>query len=370
MRLRATPFTVHKRVALTISRGSQAENPVVGVQIDHNGIQGWGEACPFAIAEPPQTLEDILTAIRELIPVMAAFTPWDRQAIEAEWQRLGIPSAVRAAVDMALHDWMGKKVGQPLWRLWGLDPKRAPVTTVTIGILPPEQAQERAQQWIEQVQPHAFKVKMGNPDGIRADQAMLIALQEILPSGSLITVDANGGWTLEESLHMCNWLAGQGVACVEQPLERGREQELVTLWHQSPIPILADESCLTNSDIPALVGHVHGINIKLMKSGGLSEAMRMIHTARAHGMQVMLGCYGNTSLANTAAAHLGSLVDYLDLDSQLNLLDDPFIGALPVEGRLMPSDLPGLGVRRRPEQAAQESNNGSANGSSTDGAES
>lgn len=363
MRLRATPFTVHKRVALAISRGSQTENPVVGVQIEQDGIRGWGEACPFAITEPPQTLEDILTGIQALSPALESFSPWQRQAIEAECQRLKIPSSVRAAVDIALYDWMGKRVGQPLWRLWGLDPLRSPVTTVTIGILSPEQAQQRAQQWIEAVQPQAFKIKMGNPEGIQADQAMLIALQEMLPSGAVLTVDANGGWTLEESLHMCNWLAGQGVACVEQPLERGREQELVTLWHQSPIPVLADESCLDNADIPALVGHVHGINIKLMKCGGLSEALRMIHTARAHGMQIMLGCYGNTSLANTAAAHLAPLVDFVDLDSQLNLEDDPFEGAVPIHGRLIPPDRPGLGVRRR-SQITPGSVNGSSHGSS------
>lgn len=358
MRLRAITFTVHKRIPLTISRGTYRENPIVGVQVEHEGIQGWGEACPFSIVDPPQTLTDLLSGIQALTPLVEDCTPWERQRLEEQWQGLGIPSAILAAVDMALYDWMGKRVKQPLWRLWGLDPGRCPLTTVTLGIATPEQAQARAQQWMEQVQARAFKLKLGHPEGIEADQDMVLAVQEVVPVGSLLTVDANGGWTLEESLHMCNWLAGQGVACIEQPLERGLEQQMTTLWHQSPIPILADESCLDSRDIRDLVGCVHGINIKLMKCGGLTEALRMIHTARAYGLHIMLGCYGNTALANTAAAHLGPLVDYLDLDSHLNLTDDPFEGAMMDEGRLVPSERYGLGVRRRPQSEA--------NGSSSD----
>ncbi|MEN9229637.1 MAG: enolase C-terminal domain-like protein, partial [Thermostichus sp. DG02_5_bins_236] len=165
-----------------------------------------------------------------------------------------------------------------------------------------------------------------------------------IPLGSLITVDANGAWTVEQTLSMSNWLAGQGVSYLEQPLDRGREAGLITLWHESKLPIFVDESCFDSRDIPGLVDRVHGINIKLMKCGGLREALRMIHTAKAHGLQVMLGCYSNTALGNTAAAHLAPLVDYLDLDSHLNLVDDPFCGALLEKGRLVPTDRPGLGV--------------------------
>jgi L-alanine-DL-glutamate epimerase-like enolase superfamily enzyme len=145
---------------------------------------------------------------------------------------------------------------------------------------------------------------------------------------------------------MCRRLASVGVKYVEQPLPRGEEDKLGELKARSPLPIFVDESCLTSGDIPQLADRVHGINIKLMKAGGLTEAMRMVHTARAYGLQVMFGCYSDSSLSNTAAAHLSPLADYLDLDSHLNLIDDPFTGALVQEGRVLPNDQPGLGVER------------------------
>jgi muconate cycloisomerase len=145
---------------------------------------------------------------------------------------------------------------------------------------------------------------------------------------------------------MCLWLAQLGIKYVEQPLPRGEEADLVKLKERSPVAIFVDESCFTSSDIPQLIDRVHGINIKLMKSGGLTEAIRMLHTAKACGLQVMFGCYSDSSLANTAAAQLSPLADYLDLDSHLNLLDDPFAGAIYQDGCLLPSDLPGLGVRK------------------------
>jgi L-alanine-DL-glutamate epimerase-like enolase superfamily enzyme len=347
MQLHIQTFTVHKRVPLTISRGTQTSTPVVWIQLEHEGLQGWGEACPFTVDEHPQTLEEIQVALQLLAGSLEGFTPWDRQAITALMLEREMPSAARAAVDMALHDWMGKALQVPLWKLWGLDRRYCPQTTVTIGISSPEQAQEQAQSWIERGEISAFKLKLGHPEGTPLDQAMVIAVQEVIPTGSLLTVDANGGWTLEEAVPMCNWLAGQGVALVEQPLEKGKEKQLMSLWHQAALPIFADESCFTSRDIPQLINRIHGINIKLMKSGGLTEALRMIHTARALGLQVMLGCYGHTALANAAAAQLGPLVDYLDLDSHLNLVDDPFIGPELQQGYLMPSDQPGLGVKSR-----------------------
>ena len=187
---------------------------------------------------------------------------------------------------------------------------------------------------------------MGNPDGIKADRAMLTAVREEAPVSELY-VDANGGWNLEEAIAMCDWLAAFGVKYIEQPLPRGKEKSLLTLKERSPLPIFVDESCLTSYDIPQLADCVDGINIKLMKAGGLTEVIRMVHTARACGLQVMFGCYSDSSLANTAAVHLSPLADYLDLDSHLNLIDDPFSGALVQEGRVLPNDLPGLGVERR-----------------------
>jgi L-alanine-DL-glutamate epimerase-like enolase superfamily enzyme len=286
-------------------------------------------------------------ALQEAAVVVESLSPWDRQRITAALNATAIPSAVLAGIDMALYDWMGKRLGVPLWQLWGLDLGQLPPTSVTIGISSPVAAQQRAADWMQLADIKAFKVKLGSPEGMAADQAMLMAIQSQIPLGSLLTVDANGGWDVETALSMCDWLAGQGVTYVEQPLAQGKEDQLYELWHQSPLPIFVDESCFTSADLPGLVGRVHGINIKLMKCGGLTEAVRMIHAARVHGLQVMLGCYGNTALANTAAAHLAPLVDYLDLDSHLNLIDDPFSGAVLHNGCLVPTAQPGLGVKLR-----------------------
>jgi L-Ala-D/L-Glu epimerase len=174
---------------------------------------------------------------------------------------------------------------------------------------------------------------------------MMLAVKDEMPTAKL-TVDANGGWNLADAIEMSHWLADLGVEYLEQPLAREDEAQLVQLKQASPLPIFADESCFTSQDILRLVDRVDGINIKLMKSGGLTEAMRMIHTARACGLKVMFGCYSDTVLANTAAAQLSPLADYLDLDSHLNLLDDPFTGAQLIDGCLIPGDLPGLGVKQ------------------------
>jgi muconate cycloisomerase len=190
----------------------------------------------------------------------------------------------------------------------------------------------------------AFKVKLGSPAGAEADRAMFAAVQAALPAGTRVSVDANGGWSLNTAIAMADWLAARGVDHLEQPLPRGREAELPALRASSALPIMVDESCRTSEELADLVGSIDGINIKLMKCGGLDGALRLIATARAHGLSILLGCYGNTALANTAAAQLGGLVDYLDLDSHLNLADDPFRGAELREGSLHLSTKPGFGV--------------------------
>ena len=191
-----------------------------------------------------------------------------------------------------------------------------------------------------------LKIKLGSTAGIEADKAMLLAVQEVAPVQELF-VDANGGWSLEDAVTMCDWLGELGVKYVEQPLPRGEENKLLELKMRSPLPIFVDESCMTSADIPILANSVAGINIKLMKAGGLSEALRMVHTAKAYGLQIMFGCYSDSTLANTAAVHLSPLADYLDLDSHLNLTDDPFSGAIMQQGRLQPNNKPGLGVEYR-----------------------
>lgn len=356
MRISVQSFTVHKQFPLTISRGTTAQTTNVWVQVEQDGIEGWGEASPFSIGSHRQTSSELLDALQKVAPALAAFSPWDRQQIEQLLLEMQVPSAARAGVDVALHDWLGKRVRSPLWQIWGLNRNSIAPTSVTIGISSPADARKRVRDWLSHFQTlpgnskvQFFKVKLGSPDGIEADRAMLMAVREEAPAPTL-SVDANGGWSLDDAVTMCNWLAQLGVKYVEQPLPpevgANHDSPLQELYKKSPLPIFVDESCFTSQDIPQLANRVHGINIKLMKCGGLSEAIRMVHAARACGLQVMFGCYSDSTLSNTAAAQLSPLGDYLDLDSHLNLIDDPFTGATVQEGSLVPNELPGLGVRK------------------------
>ncbi|HEY9696627.1 MAG TPA: dipeptide epimerase [Trichocoleus sp.] len=344
MQIQIETFTVHKRVPLTISRGTTAQTTNVWVKVREDDVEGWGEASPFSVGAVPQTTAAIVAQFQALIPQLELFTPFDRQPIEQLLSQMDLPSAVQTALDLALHDWLGKRIGLPLWQLWGLDRRRIVPTSVTIGISSPEAAKQRMLQWLEVIPAKAVKVKLGSPAGIVADQAMLQAVQSVAPRDAKFSIDANGGWSLKDAIEMSYWLADQGVTYIEQPLAAGQEADLPQLYRASPLPVFVDESCFTSRDILPLADRVHGINIKLMKSGGLSEAMRMVHTAKACGLQVMFGCYSDSALANTAAAHLSPLADHLDLDSHLNLKDDPFTGALIQEGCLIPGDRAGLGV--------------------------
>ncbi|MBD1910423.1 MULTISPECIES: dipeptide epimerase [unclassified Leptolyngbya] len=346
MHIRVEPFTVHKHVPLTISRGTTSETTNLWLILEHDGIEGWGEASPFSVRGEPQTTEAIAQSFQTFTPHLAGYSPYERQALEALMQQHRLPSAARNALDLALHDWLGKKAGLPLWKLWGLDRDRIVPTSVTIGINTPAAAQQRLVDWLAVVDARAIKIKLGSPAGVNADQAMFTAVLEKVPPGAKVSVDANGGWTLEEAIAMSHWLCDRGVTYLEQPLPVGQEDNLPQLYRESPLPLFADESCFDRADIPKLADCVHGINIKLMKSGGLSEALRMVHTAQTFGLHLMFGCYSDSTLSNTAAAHLGPFATHLDLDSHLNLKDDPFVGATLHEGRLIPGNLPGLGVVR------------------------
>jgi L-Ala-D/L-Glu epimerase len=351
MQIQVETFTVHKKFALTISRGTTADSTNVWVRVEHDGIEGWGEASPFSV-QAGQTVEtsnspaqQIVQQLQSIAPQLKSLSPFEQQRIEQQLTEMQIGSAARCGLDLALYDWLGKRVGLPLWQLWGFDRSRLVPTSATIGISSPEAARSRVRHWLELAPFRAIKVKLGSPAGIAADQAMLQAvLAEIAPD-TKVSIDANGGWSLKDALVMADWLAAQGVTYIEQPLSEQQYGDLLMLYQRSPLPIFVDESCFTSRDIPKLADRVHGINIKLMKSGGLSEALRMIHTAKAHGLQLMFGCYSDSALSNTAAAHLASCADHLDLDSHLNLIDDPFSGAELKDGYLVLTDRPGLGVQ-------------------------
>ncbi|ELR97011.1 dipeptide epimerase [Gloeocapsa sp. PCC 73106] len=334
MQISFDSFTVHKRFPLTISRGTTSQTTNFWIRIEAEGVEGWGEA---------SNCGDISEEVAEISPQLEIFQPWERQKISEFLAEVPISTSFKAALDVALYDWLGKKVGLPLWRLWGLDFSRIVPISVTIGINTPDIAQQRVQDWGKIIDIQLLKVKLGNPEGIAADQEMLLAIRKIVPQIPL-TVDANGGWSLSDAIAMCQWLAPLGVKYVEQPLAVGEESNLFQLRQASPLPIFVDESCNDSCDLLRLASDIDGVNLKLMKAGSLSEIMGMIQIARALDKQIMYGCYSDSSLANTAMSHLSPLADYLDLDSHLNLVDDPFVGAKVTAGKLLPPDSPGLGV--------------------------
>jgi L-Ala-D/L-Glu epimerase len=344
MKLTVETFTVRKKFALQISRGTSSESTNLWLRIQEDNLEGWGEAVPFSISQTQhRDTHQLLRELNQIIPKLESFHPLQRQEIEIALNNLQLSSSLRAAIDMALYDWLGKKANLPLWQLWGLNCDRIVPISVTIGINSPAGAIKRARAWAKTLDFKMLKVKLGNPEGIAVDKAMLQAIRAEYPEVRL-TVDANGGWNFDDAVSMSSWLAKLNVEYIEQPLAVGEEDKLARLTKLSPLPIFVDESCFTSADIPQLANSIAGVNLKIMKTGGLSETRRAIEIARVHGLKVMFGCYSDSSLANTAMSHLSPLADYLDLDSHLNLIDDPFKGANIVEGRLLPNHQAGLGV--------------------------
>lgn len=254
------------------------------------------------------------------------------------WQGQSKNYAAKAAIDIALHDLIGQMLGQPLWRLWGLSPERCTYTTYTIGIDTPEVVREKTREVEGRF--GRLKVKVGVP----GDRELIQAIRSV--SSLPLTVDANQGWTdKEHALREIEWLQTQGVIMVEQPLPKDDLEGLSRLTERSPLPIILDESVQGPADVLRLQGCCHGINIKLMKCGGLAEARKMIDIARLQGMQVMLGCMTETTCAVTAAAQLAPFADYLDLDGNLLIANDPFRGGMQVvEGKVTLQQEPGLGI--------------------------
>lgn len=342
-------YTVKKLVPLRFSQKVEVSDQIAIFRLSHEGVTGLGEVAPFRY----YGIDNSWAALEKWFPrlkLLEEFSPLQRVLIDNKLRKLGVPSAILAGIDIALHDWMGKSLGLPLCDLLGLQGMPYPDTSLTIGINDPSAAVARLNSWLELGPTRLWKIKLGSPDGLDADKSMFEALADsIQTTTTKVYVDVNGGWNQEQAFHMAEWLKPFGVLFLEQPLARGEETQLAELSETSALPIYADESCLHTDDIRGLVrgakAGCHGINIKLMKCGGIAEAIRMIVLAKHHNLKVMLGCFSNTILGNTAAAHISSLVDYVDLDSHLNLVNDPCTdGAVWSAGRLIPNGLPGLGV--------------------------
>lgn len=300
-----------------------------------DGITGRGEAAP--IVRYHENAESARQSVESVRGLFASADPRQFAKIEAEiFQRIDGQFASKAAIDIALMDWTGQKLGVPLYRYFGLDPADAPITTFSIGIDNPQTTRQKVK---EAAAFPVLKIKVG----LDTDEATIEAVRSVTKKP--LRVDANEGWkNREEAVRKINWLEKQGVEFIEQPMPASMIEE--TRWVRSRvhIPIIADEACLHPGDIPKLVNAFDGVNIKLMKSGGMLEAYRMIQIAKSLGMKTMLGCMIESSIGVTAAAHLSPMVDYADLDGNLLIANDPYIGVTVRQGKLIPPDRPGLGL--------------------------
>jgi L-alanine-DL-glutamate epimerase-like enolase superfamily enzyme len=321
-----------------IARGTRSAYHAVWVRVtDGDGAEGWGEANPSSFYG--ETADTVVAALGRLAPLIADADPFDLEGIDARLlASLKHNAAARAAVSVALHDLVGKRLGVPLWKLWGLDPAKAPLTSFTIGIDRPEVIRQKVQEAAEYP---ILKIKVGSGD----DETILRAVRDA--TDKPVRVDANCGWTAKQAIRALPMLKAYGVELIEQPLPPDDLEGLALVRRASELPIIADESCRTAADIPGLVGVVDGINIKLAKCGSLREALRMIAVARAHHMMVMVGCMIETSIGITAAAHFTPLLDVVDLDGAALLKRDPFTGASIAGGRITLPTAPGLGVAKR-----------------------
>jgi L-alanine-DL-glutamate epimerase-like enolase superfamily enzyme len=331
---------VHTTHPFVIARGGASEHRLLRVRVvDDDGVEGWGEAAPNRFYG--ETIDTAVAALARLAPVVEQCDGRAVEDVETEMNRaLRLNGSVKSALSAALHDLMGKRLGVPVYELWGLDPSHAPLSSFTIGIAASDDELRRR---IEQAAAYpVLKVKLGTD----RDEQIIRVARAAAPD-KVLRADANAAWTAKQALRLIDVLADCGVEYVEQPLPPHDLDGLRFVRERSPLPVIGDESCVVATDIPRLAGVVDGINIKLSKCGGLREALRMIATARAHGMLVMAGCMIETSLGITAAAQFAPLLDYADFDGAALLADDPYSGATIDGGRIAIPSGPGLGVRAR-----------------------
>lgn len=335
MRLSFEPYELQLRHTFTVASYSRKTTPDVQVRIDYDGFTGYGEA-----SMPPylgQTTESVCAFLQK-VHLEQFPDPFQLEDILTYIDSLSEgDSAAKAAVDIALHDLVGKLLGQPWFRIWGLNPAKAPCTTFTIGIDTPEVVRQKTKECANRFK--ILKVKVG----LDNDEQMIRTIRSV--TGLPIAVDANQGWKdRQKALDEIFWLKEQGVVMVEQPMAKERLDDNAWISERSPLPIYADEAIQRLKDIPSIKGAYHGINIKLMKCTGMREAHKMAEYARAEGMRVMLGCMTETSCAVSAAAHLSPIADFADLDGNLLISNDLFEGVTLNDGKLVLPDRPGLGL--------------------------
>jgi L-alanine-DL-glutamate epimerase-like enolase superfamily enzyme len=340
VKLEVEPITLRSRYPFQIARGTRTAFELFVFFLTHEGVTGLGEASPQAYyGESPLSVRSAVNSLGRLLDGepealrTALHTPGTPLG-----EVLGAHASVRAALDIALWDMRGKIEGVPCHRLIGANPNNTPLTSFTIGFDRPEVVDRKVD---DAAAYKILKLKVGIP----GDMEMLDRV--IARSGKKVRVDANEGWDVETAIEMTRELFERGVELVEQPIHHDDEDGLRTLKRLSPLPVILDESIRQAGDVPRRHDQGHGVNIKLMKCGGITPALDLIAAARDHNLSVMLGCMLETSVGITAAAHLSPLVDYADLDGNLLLEGDPFVGVGIVGGKLVLGDAPGLGVSRR-----------------------
>src|SRR5215217_216903 len=342
-RVRVPPVNLTARIVtlrlaetFVISRESSDEDEVVQVELGYGGATGFGEGAP--IERYDESGESALAYLEGTRPLLGD-DPFALEEIEAR-----LPpgeNAARAALDAALHDLQGKLLGVPVWKLLGL-PRVGPPTSWTVWLGEPDDMARRAEKATRRFR--RLKLKLGGGDGLDVERVRAVRGVTELP----LMVDVNEWWSLEEALEALPQLAELGVEYCEQPLRAGNAEGPM-LKERSPLPIYVDEDCHVAADVPACAERAHGVNIKLAKSGGIREAIRIAHVARALGLGVMLGCMNESGLAIAAGAQIASVCDHVDLDGNLLLRHDPWPGVELVDGVQLPSDSPGLGVQAVPD---------------------
>lgn len=337
MHLTFEPYELKLKHVFTVSSFSRSTTPDVQVRIDYDGYTGYGEA-----SMPPylgQTVESVCSFLKK-VDLEQFPDPFCIDDILTYIDSLSDgDSAAKAAVDIALHDLMGKIIDAPWHRMLGLNPEKTPNTTYTIGIDTDEMVKLKTREVAGQFK--ILKVKLGTP----RDREMIRAIREV--SDLPIAVDVNQGWkNKKKALDEIFWLKEQGIVMVEQPMPKEMLDANAWLTERSPLPTFADEAIQRLKDIPAVKGAYTGINIKLMKCTGMREAWKMMNYARAEGMKVMIGCMTETSCAIAAAAQLSPAVDFADLDGNLLIANDIFRGTTVVDGKITLNQLPGIGIEK------------------------
>jgi L-alanine-DL-glutamate epimerase-like enolase superfamily enzyme len=329
--LSVSPIELPLHYPFTIARGEELVAESVIFRVRTRECEGLGEATP--IERYGESVASVVAYFES--HALAADDPYRLEAL----LHPGIPPAARGGLDLALHDLIGKELGKPLYALLGLDPAATATTSFTIGIADPETTLRKLDEAREFP---ILKIKLGR--GTPAEQVETIAAIRERYGGTL-RIDANEGWSVEDAVAILRNIERYEIELCEQPVPAGRPNELRAIRERVKIPIVADEDAHVASDLPPLLGSVDGVNVKLAKTGGIRGALEMIHTARAMGMKVMLGCMVESAIAATAAAHLSPLVDWADIDGPLLTSSDPFAGVRYDNGKLLLPEAPGLGVR-------------------------